>query len=77
MVCSITVTLYLQHIFSLLTFVNIVNRSIVRVCKVCLYILLWALLQESPEDTVNSNVSEQFTVSIQAIGRLFDTIILE
>ena len=39
-------------------------RSIVRVCKVCLYILLWILLQESTESKMNSNVSEQFTVSI-------------
>ncbi|XP_022788005.1 major facilitator superfamily domain-containing protein 12-like isoform X2 [Stylophora pistillata] len=38
------------------------SRSIVRVCKVCLYILLWVLLQESTESKMNSNVSEQFTL---------------
>ena len=42
-----------------------------------MYILLWTLLQQSAEDTVNPNVSEQFTVSIPTIGCLFDIIILE
>lgn len=67
---------YLQLVDQMLTFVNIVRRSIVRVCKVCLYILLWALLQQSSEDTVNPNVSEQFTVSISTITYLFETISL-
>ncbi|XP_068718643.1 major facilitator superfamily domain-containing protein 12-like [Montipora capricornis] len=37
------------------------SRSVVRVCKVCLYIVLWFLLQESTETSLNSNISEQFT----------------
>ena len=53
-----------NRFISLLTFNIIIHRSIVRVCKVCMYILLWVLLQESLEDKVNSNISEQFTVSI-------------
>ncbi|KAJ7363320.1 Major facilitator super domain-containing protein 12 [Desmophyllum pertusum] len=50
------------------------SRSIVRVCKVCLYILLWALLQDSTEDKVNSNISQQFThfaIILLAVGFLF------
>ncbi|KAK2549627.1 Major facilitator superfamily domain-containing protein 12 [Acropora cervicornis] len=37
-----------------------ISRSITRVCKVCLYIVLWFLLQESKETSVNSNIKEQF-----------------
>ncbi|XP_044177120.1 major facilitator superfamily domain-containing protein 12-like [Acropora millepora] len=37
-----------------------ISRSITRVCKVFLYIVLWFLLQESKETSVNSNIKEQF-----------------
>ena len=48
----------------------IIHRSIVRVCKVCMYILLWVLLQESSEDKVNSNVGEQFTVRMIVMTKI-------
>ena len=38
-------------------------RSLARICQVCLYILLWVLLQQNTEYKVNSQISEQFTVS--------------
>lgn len=50
------------------------SRSILRVCKVCLYIVLWALLQQSSEARVNSNISEQFThlaLILVPVGFLF------
>ena len=34
-----------------------------RLSKVCLYIVLWFLLQDSTENRVNSKISEQFAVS--------------
>lgn len=61
-VCSQWLTI-LRRIAQMIVLMASFCRFIVRMCKVGLYIVLWFLLQESTENRLNPNISEQFAVS--------------